>query len=105
MCSDGTELLVAETGRMGLETAFSKNPDMIILDIGLPDIDGLEVYKELQSDPKTAAIPVIALSAYATRDELDRINNAGFAGYLSKPISVSAFNNQVETILSDFNRT
>ena len=82
-------LLSAIDGRQGLELARAAKPDVILLDINLPGIDGFEVLEVLQGDPVTAGIPVIALSANAMLSDIARGQEAGFFRYLTKPIKVS----------------
>jgi CheY-like chemotaxis protein len=85
---DDLELIDAETGREGLSLAFSHHPDIILLDISLPDMNGNEVLKLLRDNPKTAKTPVIAISGNAVTDT--RSNSPGFQDYLGKPINVQA---------------
>jgi CheY-like chemotaxis protein len=82
----GYEVLGAEDGERGLEIARRDLPDVILLDINLPGMDGLEVKARLAEDPRTAAIPVVALSAGALKTDIDRALNAGFSEYLTKPL-------------------
>lgn len=81
---------VAETGRDGLILARDLAPDLILLDIALPDIDGYAVKAALDADPATAGIPVLALSAGAMPHDLRRGREAGFAAYLTKPLDIHA---------------
>ncbi|MDH5657258.1 MAG: PAS domain S-box protein, partial [Spirochaetia bacterium] len=79
-------LLSATTGEYGFELASRYTPDIILLDIHLPDIDGYQVLKMLQTDPATSSIPVIALSADAMPIDIERGMKSGFAQYLTKPV-------------------
>jgi CheY-like chemotaxis protein len=81
-------LMAAVNGETGLELARSHHPDVILLDIHLPDIDGYEVLKRLRQDPVTASIPVIAISADAMPLDIDRGLRSGFLRYLTKPINI-----------------
>ena len=83
---DGYELLGAEDGERGLEIARGELPDVILLDVHLPGMDGIEVKARLAEDPRTAAIPVVALSAGALKTDIDRALQAGFVEYLTKPL-------------------
>lgn len=83
----------------GLECANSEIPDLILLDIFLPGIDGYEVLKRLQENPDTANIPVIALSANAMQNDIDKGRAAGFIEYLSKPIDVAGFLETINQVL------
>jgi CheY-like chemotaxis protein len=84
-------LLTAVTGNSGLEIARGSLPDVILMDINLPDINGFEVLKILHSDPTTAQIPVMAVSASAMPLDVERGLKAGFFRYLTKPIKVTEF--------------
>jgi two-component system, cell cycle response regulator DivK len=70
-------------------------PQLILMDIALPDIDGVTALGRLRADPRTAAIPVVALTAFAMKEDRERFLRAGFDGYLAKPIDVRAFAKQV----------
>lgn len=82
-------VLPAMQGRMGIELAREHKPDMVLLDLHLPDMNGAEVLKELKADPTTRDIPVLILSADATRRQHDEVLNAGARDYLTKPIGVN----------------
>ena len=75
--------------------ALEHRPDVILLDIRLPDIDGTEVARRLESDPRTADIPVVALTSLAMKGDREWCLSAGFDGYLEKPISVRELPAQV----------
>jgi CheY-like chemotaxis protein/anti-sigma regulatory factor (Ser/Thr protein kinase) len=83
-----TTLLSAISGRAGLECAVRDVPDIILLDLNLPDLQGDEVLNELKADPATAAIPVIVLSADASRGVIHRLLAGGAFAYLTKPIEL-----------------
>jgi signal transduction histidine kinase/CheY-like chemotaxis protein len=80
------KLIVAENAEDGLELALAHSPGLIFLDIGLPGMDGYEAAEILKSDPATNKIPVIAVSAYSSQQDIDRGHKAGFDAYLSKPL-------------------
>jgi hypothetical protein len=82
------KLLTAMQGRLGLELANKNRPDLILLDLHLPDIRGDVVLRELRTDPKTRDIPTIMLSADATPGEIQRLRAAGATDYLTKPLDV-----------------
>jgi two-component system cell cycle response regulator DivK len=78
-----------------LDLARKRRPDLILMDIQLPEVSGLEVTKWLKEDPELHAIPVVAVTAFAMRGDEERIREGGCEAYLSKPISVRKF---IETI-------
>ncbi|MGH2918862.1 MAG: PAS domain S-box protein [Solirubrobacteraceae bacterium] len=83
-------LIPAMQGKLGLDLVQQHRPDLILLDLHLPDMHGRDVLEELKRDPATAAIPVVVLSADATPVQIGRLRAAGAAGYLTKPIDVQA---------------
>ncbi len=83
--------LAAMQGRLGLDLAARHHPDLILLDLHLPDMNGLDVLTQLKADPATEGIPVVVLSADATPGQVDRLLSAGARAYLTKPIDVSEF--------------
>jgi len=87
----GTDLIWAETGEEALEVARSKNPQLVLLDLDLPDIHGRRVLQELQAQPETAKIPVIVISADATPSQIERMLTAGARNYLTKPFEIRRF--------------
>lgn len=91
---------VAETGHDGLVLAQDLAPDVIILDIALPDIDGFAVKAALAADPLTANIPVLALSASCMPADLRRGREAGFAAYLTKPLDIPALARALSEVLA-----
>ena len=84
----GLELLSAQQGALGLEIARARQPDLILLDLHLPDIQGWEVLATLQADPSTRDIPVVIISADATSNRINRLLKAGARKYLTKPLDV-----------------
>jgi two-component system cell cycle response regulator DivK len=84
----GCDLLVAVDGQTGLDIARSKLPDLILMDIGLPDIDGLEVTSLLRAETATAQTPIVAVTAHAMNGDRQRCIAAGCDEYLSKPYQV-----------------
>jgi CheY-like chemotaxis protein len=83
-----TRLIPATRGRLGLELVREHQPDMVLVDLHLPDLDGNEVLEHLKADPATAQIPVVVLSADATDGQVERLLRAGAAEYLTKPLDV-----------------
>jgi CheY-like chemotaxis protein len=84
-------LLSAADGSLGIEFARAHLPDLILMDINLPGISGIEAMKVLRADPATAGIPIIALSANALPRDIEKGLQAGFFRYLTKPIKVDQF--------------
>lgn len=78
-------------GREVLEQARVFVPDLIIMDIQLPNVSGLELIEALKADPALAGIPVLAVTAYAAKGDEERIRDAGAEGYLAKPVSIGPF--------------
>jgi two-component system cell cycle response regulator DivK len=91
----GFRTLEAANGAQAITLAAEHVPDLVLLDLRLPDMDGADVARELCDGARTSGIPVVALSALKPARNGDELRAAGFAGYLEKPISVSAFPRQV----------
>jgi two-component system, cell cycle response regulator DivK len=91
----GFRTLEAASAGEGLLLAAEELPDVILMDIRLPDMDGTEAARRLKDDPRTARIPVVALTSLAMKGDRERFLAAGFDGYLEKPISVRDFPEQV----------
>jgi two-component system cell cycle response regulator DivK len=94
--ASGYRPLEATTGKRALELALEHQPKLVLMDIQLPDIDGLDALGRLRADGRTASIPVIALTAQAMQGDRERFLDAGFDGYLSKPVNVIEFVNTVK---------
>jgi len=97
---NGLEMISAHTAELGIDLAASKLPDVIILDINLPGMDGYEALKILQNKAETRDIPVLALSANATRNDIEKGRKAGFRRYLTKPIKVTEIVDAIESALA-----
>jgi CheY-like chemotaxis protein len=82
----GYDVAVAEDGETALDRVAARSPDVILLDIELPGISGLEVARRLKGDPATAMIPLVALTAYAMVGDEERVRAAGCDDYVTKPI-------------------
>ncbi|MFZ3185249.1 MAG: response regulator [Pseudomonas sp.] len=87
----GHQVLEATTGAEGLDKARTEHPQIILMDLHLPDMDGVEVTRILKADPHTQHIPVIAVTASVRAGEGKPLLDAGFDGYLGKPISYKEF--------------
>jgi two-component system, cell cycle response regulator DivK len=88
-----------ETGEEALEVIGERRPDVVLLDVQLPGIDGVETLRRLRSDPQTADLPVVAVTAYAMRGDRDQFLADGFDAYIAKPIDVRALPHQVEAMI------
>ena len=86
----GYRTLEASTGGQALILATEHGPALVLMDIRLPDMDGVEALSRLRMDRRTASIPVLALTAQAMKGDRERFNEAGFDGYVSKPVDIDA---------------
>jgi len=84
----GYETITAEDGMSGLETALKEKPDLILMDVQLPGIDGYEVTRRLKGKDATRDIPVVVVTSFAMKGEEARAKEVGAAGYISKPIDI-----------------
>jgi len=96
----GYKTIEASDGKQGIELARAKKPDLILMDIQMPEMDGLEATRILKADATTSDIPVIALTAYAMEGDKERILGAGCDGYLAKPIDIKEFLKEVAEYLA-----
>ena len=85
----GYRTLEATTGGQAIELATEHSADLVLMDIQLPDLDGVEALGRLRADERTASIPVLALTAQAMEGDRERFLAAGFDGYLSKPVNIA----------------
>lgn len=94
----GYEIVKATSGEeaLSLTRSETQRPDLILMDIHLPGMDGLSVVREMKSDERTNRIPILALTAHAMRGDKDRFLEAGCDGYISKPIDVKTFLTSIE---------
>jgi len=88
LVASGYRTLEATTGGQAVELAAEHAPDLVLMDIELPDIDGVETLSRLRADERTASIPVLALTAQAMHGDRERFLAAGFDDYISKPVNV-----------------
>ena len=89
------DVLTASNGAEALDLVRKLRPDLILMDIQLPQVSGLEVTRWIKDDPELRAIPVVAVTAFAMKGDEERIREGGCEAYLSKPISVGKF---IETV-------
>jgi two-component system cell cycle response regulator DivK len=87
----GYDTLEATTGGQAVDLATEHLPDLVLMDIQLPDIDGVEALDRLRASDRTTSLPVLALTAQAMEGDRERFLAAGFDGYLSKPVNVADF--------------
>jgi two-component system cell cycle response regulator DivK len=95
----GYSVIEACNGQEALDMVERSQPDLLLLDIGLPVLDGFAVMRRLRENPRLATLPVLAVTAYAMRDDRDNVLNAGFDGYISKPINARDLANELERLL------
>jgi two-component system cell cycle response regulator DivK len=93
----GFELLEASNATDAIALAIGDRPDVVLMDIQLPDLDGYAALRELRINPNTADIPVVALTAFAMKGDRQRFLTAGFDGYLEKPVDVRTLAAQVRS--------
>ena len=97
LAAAGFRTVEAATAAEGIASATEHAPDLILLDLRLPDMPGVEVARRLRGDDGTPRIPIVAMSALSLEEHGDWLEAAGFAGYLDKPIHVSTFPDQVRS--------
>src|SRR5262249_38739418 len=100
LVSKGHRVLETRDGKEALRLARSEHPQLILMDIQLPEISGYDLIKMIKKEPGIAAIPVIAVTAFAMKGDEEKIRQSGCEDYLAKPISVSAFLRTVESYLN-----
>ncbi len=101
LTANGYNTLQASDGRNVVELVRAERPDLILMDIQLPEISGLGVTKLLKDDPELKSIPVVAVTAFAMKGDEERIRQGGCDGYIAKPIAVASFLSTVAQFLKD----
>jgi len=96
--------LLASSGAKGIRLAAERNPDVILMDVQMPEMDGYEATAMIKRDPELARTPIIAVTAFAMVGDGDRILASGFDGYISKPITPETFVGEVEAFLPEQKR-
>jgi two-component system cell cycle response regulator DivK len=99
--ANGFEVEPLADGERALDTARQLSPDLIIMDIQLPHVSGVELIEQAKRDLHLQAIPVLAVTAYAAKGDEEKIRAAGAAGYLAKPVSIMPFMTAVRELLPD----
>ena len=100
LTSESYETFEAADGRSAIACARAEHPDLIIMDLAMPGMDGWEASRQLKNDPQTADIPIIALTAFAMRGDEERARDAGCDGYLSKPCRPQTIRDTVRQFLA-----
>lgn len=95
----GHSVLQADHAAQGLAMACAEQPDLVLMDIQLPDLDGLQATRRLKADPQTSHLPVIALTALAMKGDEELTRAAGCDGYVTKPIRYKEFLAEVDAVL------
>jgi len=97
--SRGYVTLEAVTGEDGVRMAIEKKPDLVLMDIQLPGINGIEALRQVRADPECARIPIVAFTASVMSSDRSQITAAGFDGFLGKPINLKEFLETVKQVL------
>jgi CheY-like chemotaxis protein len=95
----GYAVVEAPDGQEALRMIEQTHPDILLLDIGMPVLDGFAVMRKIRENPSLATLPVLAVTAYAMQGDRDNVLNAGFDGYISKPINTRDLANELERLL------
>jgi two-component system cell cycle response regulator DivK len=98
--SEGFEVIEAENARQASEALKTTIPNLILMDINMPDIDGYTLTSEIKSDSKLKAVPVVAITANVMRGDREKVFQAGCNGYIEKPIDVDRFLEQIASFLA-----
>ena len=99
LSSKGYEVLQAREGQEGIDSAIRNKPDLILLDIQLPSMDGYEVARALRTNPNLFVVPIVAVTSYAMAGDREKALNSGCSGFIEKPINPDTFLTQVEEYL------
>ena len=97
--ANGFEVEPIADGAQALDTARKLSPDLVIMDIQLTNVSGVDLIQQAKNDPQLRDIPVLAVTAYAGKGDEERIRDAGAAGYLAKPVSIMPFMNAVKALV------
>jgi len=100
LCHGGYDVIEAGTAADGIRLTEERRPGLVLMDIQLPDMDGLEAVKVLKRNASTASVPVVAVTAFAMKDDRQRALEAGFDGYLETPISLQGLRAEVRTFFA-----
>jgi two-component system, cell cycle response regulator DivK len=97
----GFDVEPVRDGREALERAHAFRPDLIVMDIQMPHVSGLELMEQIKGEEELAEVPILAVTAYAAKGDEERIRDAGARGYVSKPISVMRFVEAIRALLPE----
>jgi CheY-like chemotaxis protein len=103
--NSGYETMQAETGEEGVKIAAREKPDLILMDIKLPGIDGLEATKRIRASENGSGVPIIAITSYAMAGDRDRYLKEGFTGYIEKPIDTFTVIGEIEEICQKYKKS
>ena len=95
----GFDVFLAVNGRDGVSAAHAQKPDLVLMDLSMPEMDGWDAIRKLKSDEETKSIPLYALTAHILPHERKRALDAGCDGYVSKPLQMKGFLNVIEEVL------
>jgi len=95
----GYDVAEARNGQEALQMIEQSRPDILLLDLGMPVLDGYSVARKIRDNPQLANLPVLAVTAYAMRGDRERILESGFDGYLSKPINAACLEQELDRLL------
>jgi CheY-like chemotaxis protein len=105
LASAGFEVLTAVDARTGIERARTSHPDVVLMDVQLPEMDGLEATRSLRADPLTADIPVVAVTAHVKKDDEERCLAAGCVLHVPKPVDTRALPDLVARVIRQSSAT
>lgn len=101
LARDGFAVVIHNSAEEAIAAAVAVTPDIILMDIQLPGMDGLEATRHLKNNPETSAIPIVAITAHAMRGDEERIRAAGCEGYISKPVNTRELATTLWSYLGD----
>lgn len=96
LTKSGYDVIQAKSGELGVSLALEKKPDMVIMDILLPGIDGLEAARRIRQSETDGKVPIVAVTSYAMAGDKDKVMAAGCTGYIEKPINPETFVSEIE---------
>lgn len=99
LTSSGYAILSASNGEEALEIATAQRPDLVVLDISMPRMDGYTVVKHLRENPETSRMPIIAFTAHALKGDAEKALKAGYDGYIAKPFQPDELLNEIARLL------